>query len=231
MTAIIFDIFLLLKEGLEETSGKKTEGLGGSGCSVRVVGGKPDREDRSKEDGDLVRRTLAGNNTAFMELVNVYTRLWYATAMSYVHHPEKAEDIVQEGVLKIFRSLDTLHQPEKFGSWAYTIVRRTALRSIEQSKLEQDSLTRFSLEEKIHHTTTDNAVLAGLSIEKQAKNEAILTAIYHLPKKYREVAVLFFVKGCSLKGVSGILGISVKSAEMNLYRAKRMLREALKDIR
>src|SRR5688572_20992838 len=78
-------------------------------------------------DGDLVRQALEGRTEARDQLV----RRWAARVLAFCHAQvrcsQTAEDLAQESLLRAFRSLGSLAEPEKFGAWLRGIAHRVCL--------------------------------------------------------------------------------------------------------
>jgi RNA polymerase sigma-70 factor, ECF subfamily len=186
--------------------------------------------DRESIDKKLINRTLSGENRAFTELVEHYSQIWYAIALSIVHQPELAEDILQEAVITIFDSLRDLQNRKKFSYWAVTIIRRTSYRAIRSNIAGEQLISKLAIYEKIMQ---DSSSRVGADIEElllREKNEIIINTIYSLPKNYRDVAILFFLKEMELENIAELLNINLHTVRMNLYRARKLLQRKLEDI-
>jgi len=70
---------------------------------------------------ELVLRSRRGDRAAFTELVRRYENAAYATALTYTHHVEDAQDIVQDAFVIAYCKLAQLREPEHFGTWLGTI--------------------------------------------------------------------------------------------------------------
>lgn len=178
------------------------------------------RPDRTTLDGDLVKRTLKGDNSAFAELVKAYYKIFFSLAFEYVHDVATAEDVLQEGWLEIFRSLRSLRDREKFGSWAYTIMRRKCTDVIYDTKRESKAISDFANEHRVRQKNSGRM---------DPKHENIVKAISCLPKIYREVAVLYFFEEADIQEISERVGISLSTVYVFIHRAKKMLKEMLKE--
>src|SRR5437016_4018319 len=78
-------------------------------------------------DGELVRQTLAGQTQAYEELVRRWAGRITALCHARVGRAGAAEDMAQEALMRGFRALRTLAEPEKFGSWLCGIAVRACL--------------------------------------------------------------------------------------------------------
>ena len=68
-------------------------------------------------DGELVRQTLSGWTAAYGELARRWTCRVLAVCHARVRHADVAEELAQEAIVRGYRGLGTLADPEKFGSW------------------------------------------------------------------------------------------------------------------
>ena len=93
---------------------------------------RPDRSALS--DGELVRLVREGEGDAYAELVRRTRRSGYRLARRITRNHEDADDVLQESYVKAFRALDRFAADRPFGPWFLTIVARTALSSIRDSK-------------------------------------------------------------------------------------------------
>ena len=76
---------------------------------------------------DLVRKAQAGSETAMNELLKAAHKNVLFQCQRVMAHPEDAEDMAQEVLIKIYEMLGTLREPEHFISWANTIATRRCI--------------------------------------------------------------------------------------------------------
>jgi RNA polymerase sigma factor (sigma-70 family) len=86
---------------------------------------------------ELVLRSRRSDRAAFTELVRRYENAAYATALTYTHHVEDAQDIVQDAFVIAYCKLAQLREPEHFGTWLGTIVRRQALEWLRREQADR----------------------------------------------------------------------------------------------
>jgi RNA polymerase sigma-70 factor, ECF subfamily len=124
-----------------------------------------------------------------------------------------AEDIVQESMLRAWRSRDALKEPAAARAWLLTIVRREHARLYERKRLELVSLEEV-------------AESADTSRPEGADGEllALRYAIMKLPIDYREPLVLQILGGFSTEEIARELGLSATAVLTRLFRARNKLR-------
>jgi RNA polymerase sigma-70 factor (ECF subfamily) len=185
------------------------------------------RTNRERLDGELVRRTLAGDNDAFTELVENYYRIFYALALGYLHDLGKAEDAIQEGLVAIHKSLPDLREPERFGSWAYTIIRRKSIRAIRELHRESDIMMQYSEQEEMNKVQDKVSTEPMEVMDMHAKQSEIVKAIGRLSEKYQEIIVLYYYQHLDINEISERLHLSIGAADVRLHRARKHLHEIL----
>ncbi len=188
-------------------------------------------ESSLEQDAALVRRTLAGDDEAFKELMAKYVRIAGSIAYSVVGDFHIAADMVQEAFIKVYRLLSTLENPKTFRSYLANAVRSTSLDWVRRQKsLSRGSPISFSdyaeeAPEMEDESTRGTAPLQ--SVEDSEMYEKILELVAELPENYREVFVLKHVEDVTYTEIADILGISVSAVEARLFRARKMLRDKL----
>src|SRR5262245_1398486 len=144
----------------------------------------------------------------------------YRAARRLVRRAEDAEDLVQETCLRAFRALDQLRHPDAAKAWTFTVLRSVFLRDAARWDPGQPGVDRSRGE--VPAAPPAESPWQGALIE-----EARL-ATQRLPVAFREVIVLAHVGGFSYREMAGILGIPVGTVMSRLFRARRLLRSALR---
>jgi RNA polymerase sigma-70 factor, ECF subfamily len=125
-----------------------------------------------------------------------------------------AEDIVQEALLRAWRSRDSLKDPTAARGWLLTIVRREHARLYERKRLEL-----VDLEDGIENEG------APVSQGPDSEDDALRDAILKLPIEYREPLLLQVLGGFSSAEIAQELSLSNTAVLTRLFRARNKLRE------
>lgn len=176
------------------------------------------------EDRDLIERARAGDVEAFERLVRKYSRFGGAIAFGVVRDLDLAEDIVQEAFLRVYESLGTVRDPDRFRGWFASLVRR---RAIDASRSRKAHAAIEDLPSEPAHKEEDGVSMAEEPVLRDERRKRVLDAIGALPDADRMVLVLKHMDGLSYKEIAEITGDSIASVESRLFRARRALRERL----
>jgi len=174
-------------------------------------------------DGDLVRQAQAGESAAYGELVCRYSARIPAFCHSRAGRAGLGEDLAQETLLRGFRSLPTLEDPAKFGSWLCGIAVRTF---IDWQRGKQSSQVSLAELDSNSEETLEGRVLAEHP-EKEEERRRILAAVEALPESFRETLMLFYYEEMSYQEIADLLGLSAAAVNARLTRGRAVLRERL----
>lgn len=174
----------------------------------------------SDQDHQLVRQTLAGDLSAFDELVRKYQRSLYALCLSFVACREDAQDMAQEVFLKAFTGLKHFRYQSSFRTWIYRIAVNACLNFKSQSKKSVEWLPTFH-----------NGVCAFIDIVEQAEDRRLVqTLVAQLPKKQRTAMVLRLEQGLSYEEISEITGQTVSTVKTTVFygleKIKKLVQES-----
>ncbi len=142
----------------------------------------------------------------------------YGLCLRYTVNSHDAQDILQEGFVKVFENLDKFRWKGSFEGWMKRIFVNLALDKY-RSKMSLLSLEDAS--ETIEMSDGELNALDSIS-EKE-----ILNLIRQLPDQYRMVFNLYVIEGYSHKELSDMLNIAESTSRSNLARAKIILKETL----
>ena len=154
----------------------------------------------------------------FDSLVAVYYPDMFRYAAWLCRDKAIAEDVVQEALLRAWKSLDALRDPEAAKPWLLTIVRRENARYFERRRLETVDIDNL--------TATQAALLAESPNEELADMRA---AIFRLEDDYREPLVLQVLMGYSTNEIAEMMGLKQGAVLTRLHRARHKLMDSMAD--
>lgn len=184
----------------------------------------------AEPDHRLVERALRGERAAFDVLAERYYRMISVLAYQKTGHRTDAEDIVQEALVRAFRALTTLRDPERFAAWLYNITLKLCIDAIRRRE-RRDGTVPFD-EGAVGRVVQSGRFTAPVSeVEDQVESEEdlaqVLDAVADLPDKYRLILTLRYVRKLSYKEIAEHLCEPPGTIANRLHRATRLLRDRL----
>lgn len=142
----------------------------------------------------------------------------YAVCLRYAGNAEEAEDILQEGFIKVFKKLDSYRGDGSFEGWVRRIFVNTAIEHFRRKKYLQP------VTEKEENTIEGSY----LSVLDNLAERDILDLIQQLSPGYRTVFNMYVVEGYTHKEIGDIMGISEGTSKSQLSRAKIILQDLVR---
>lgn len=145
------------------------------------------------------------------------TRRWFVgIAYSVVGNAQAAEDVVQEAWMRIARHLGTLQDYKYFKAWSYRIVKNVALSYSRRQSLDNKM--------KALESEKDSPIIMPFDpIRDEEDAQSVIRNIDQLPKIYKEVLLLKHVQELTYAEMACRTGYSVKTLEVRLVRARKLL--------
>ena len=178
-------------------------------------------EDQTDDEQAIVNQIVSGQKELFRLLIRKHERAVYGMGMSFFRNAEDASDFTQEVFLRAYHNLSNFEGRSRFSTWLYKIAYNTAVSS-------------FSRKKEYHSLVEDDIVSEDDTPErkllKDFAKDAVLEAITGLPERFRVCVDLFFFYDRSYQEIELITGYPVNTIKSHVFRAKKILREKLKDI-
>lgn len=167
----------------------------------------------ARSDAHLVRRVLGGHQNEFEMLVRRYLPAVLATTKSILRNPTDAEDVAQESFIAAYQKLDSLKAPEKFPGWLLTIARHNALNWQRKNKHEVP----------LSDTALESIPAVHPEPARREMHEMLHHTLQEVDQEIRELLLLHYYAGYSLREISGMYAISRVAAAKRLQRAREAL--------
>ncbi|XEC97704.1 sigma-70 family RNA polymerase sigma factor [Paenibacillus tarimensis] len=170
-----------------------------------------------QHDINLVQSAANGDIEAFAALVRTYTNAVCAVAYGVLRDYHLAQDIAQETFVKAHTVLHTLKQPEKFGSWLYSIATRLSIDM--KRKQSRDSRLRDKLKKNhIIHTTEPSILQNELHLD-------IMEALDKLDDMNRTIVLSYYISEMSMPEIANAMNLSISAVESRIRRNRKLLKE------
>ena len=173
---------------------------------------------------DLLEGCLEGNRRMQEELYRRFSPRMYAVCLRYAGNAEEAEDILQEGFIKVFKKLNSFRREGSFEGWMKRIMINNALNEIKKNRrnpfLEDiEVINETQIVDADEPAGNMDPVPAGVLLEM----------IRSLPEGYRIVFTLYVMEDYSHKEIANELNISENTSKTQLLKARRVLKNKLKE--
>lgn len=189
--------------------------------------------DRSQYAG-LVRAAGDGDTGALEELLMRAQDVAYRFSLMSCGNAQDAEDTMQDALIRTYRHVSRIRNPEAFRPWLYRTVRNACLMRRRRRKDEPGHL--LSLDEVLPGPEGPRRIdvaSAGPDPERLARNHRLRRRLRaemsSLPSAHRAVVFLRDFEGLSTKEVAHVLGISEMNVKTRLHRARLSLQQRLGD--
>jgi len=168
-------------------------------------------------DRELIRRCLDGDQRAQKELYEYHSAKMYALCLRYCDNRDTAKDMLQEGFVRVFRSLAKFRHEGSFEGWMKRIM---VNQCIEQYRKEKSD-PWFSDVQEAYHIGVDDQTFSRLGMQD------LMRAVQSLPRGYRTVFNLYAIEGYTHKEIGDQLSISENTSKTQLLKARNMLRRMI----
>jgi RNA polymerase sigma-70 factor (ECF subfamily) len=170
-------------------------------------------------DSYLVLDYQTGNKKALALLVKRWHSKFCRQAFWYTKDADEAKDIAQDSWHQIIKKIQSLKDPNKFGSWSLAIVNRKSIDWTRRGKRKIELLNRLK-NEKVNEESVDET--------GEINHKEVLILIKQLPEQQQIVLRMFYLERHSLDQISEILNISKGTVKSRLFYAREQLKTTLK---
>jgi RNA polymerase sigma-70 factor, ECF subfamily len=185
-----------------------------------------------EEYASLVRAAAAGDTEALDRLLLRAQEVAWRFSTSVCGHANDAEDAMQEALIKTYRYVGRIREPEAFRPWLYRTVRNACLMGRRKNAGEPTRLQ--SLDEVLPGSDgrmRPDAPHPGKNPEQLADNAALRRrlpkALHSLPGPYRAIVFLREMEGLSTREVAKVMGMTEDNVKTRLHRARIQLQKDL----
>jgi RNA polymerase sigma-70 factor (ECF subfamily) len=198
-----------------------------SPAAARPLFRKRPLKDPFQDDVELIETTLAGDASAYGQLVSKHQDRLFNTLRHVLGSAEDAEDIVQEAFVQAFVKLDTFRGGSAFYTWLYRIAFNQAM-TLKRRAKPTDSI------DQAREATGGEPVDPGDQPEERIlrteRVEQVHTALASLGEEHRAILVLREMDGCCYETISEILELPIGTVRSRLHRARMQLKEQLREV-
>jgi RNA polymerase sigma-70 factor (ECF subfamily) len=171
-------------------------------------------------DKKIIEDCKAGKRQAQNRLYQKYAGAMLGICLRFSQSIEEAEDILQEGFIKVFSNIQNLKEDAALTSWIRRIMVNTAI--------------THSGRKKIHFDKIEDEMVTGMEEVEDTfvpvDPEVLISIIQHLPEGYRMVLNLYVFEDYGHKEIANALGITENTSKTQLFKARKSIKKALEDL-
>ena len=171
-----------------------------------------------RRDFSLVKSAIAGDEASFSKLMSLYKTKITALAKGFFREEADIDDFVQEVFLRVYTKLDTFRGESMFSTWLTRLAYNIAVNSVQRRK------TYLSLSEDTEIASP------GFTPEENEIRRITKEAVSSLEVKYAVCLDLYFFHDIQYSQISEITGFPENTIKSHIFRAKKILKEKLKEL-
>jgi len=176
------------------------------------------------EDAELVSRIRCGDLDAFEALYHKYKRQLYQTALAITGDSGAAEEILQDGFVRVYAAIERVDVSRPLSPWLYRIVV-----NLSYNWMNHHRHWPLALDTLIEHLIAGPAASPEHVAEGSELRRIVWEAVASLSFKQRSAVVLFYLQGLSLQEIAYILDCPVGTVKSRLHYACKALRKKLSE--
>jgi len=176
----------------------------------------------NKEEYKIIKKCLRNSAQAQRVLYEKYKVKWFMICLRYAHNKPEAEDMLQEGLISIFKDLKQF-DPVKaaFSAWSNKVMMNAALQHLRKWK-------KLNFNQNVDDY--ENELFSSEDVFDHLGAKELTRFVQELPDGYRVVFNLYVIEGYKHKEIADILSISENTSKTQLLKAKKMLRKRLETV-
>ena len=175
-------------------------------------------------EDQLINRCKKQDRAAQKILYDRYAGLMLAICMRYVFERSEAEDILQEGFLKIFLKINEFEGRGSFEGWLKRIFVNTAITHYHKSAKHNKNHYEIG---DVHETKFNK----GKYTESEFTRDELFSVVNSLPAGYKLVFNLYAIEGYKHKEIGKLLNIDINTSKSQYSRAKKLIRKKLNHLK
>jgi RNA polymerase sigma-70 factor (ECF subfamily) len=169
---------------------------------------------------NLIQACSQNNAVAQRELYSRYSALMFGICYRYAYRKEDAEDMLQEGFIKIFNHIRSFENKGNFEGWMKRVMVNTCINYLQKNK----KFTEIISIELVQHLEVKESSIASKLLGKQ-----VMECLRMMPFGFRTIINLYAIEGYTHKEIAGMLGIPEPTIRSQYIRGKAVLESILID--
>ncbi len=177
-------------------------------------------------DEQIIAGCIEGRRKAYSLLYRKFASTMLGVCMRYCNNKSEAEDVLQEGFIKVFSHISSFRKEGSFEGWIKRIMINAAIDNYQHNlkhyfHADVDEIDEFTIIGDAESHDPD------LPQDIEIPKEKLMELIQQLPEGYRMVFNLYAIEGLGHKEIAAMLSISENTSKTQLMKARRNLRRML----
>jgi len=172
-------------------------------------------------DDRIINGCKKGKRRAFSLLYEKYADVLMLVCLRYSRNKAEAQDVLQEGFIKVFQKIESFEGRGSFEGWLRRIMVNTAINYYKANK-------KYQFQEEVDANSSHLAVYDNedelLEVDYPVKPKMLMRMINDLPDGYRMVFNMYVFDGLTHKEIAGDLGVTESTSKSQLSKARKYLR-------
>jgi RNA polymerase sigma-70 factor (ECF subfamily) len=173
-------------------------------------------------NNDIIAGCVKKDRNAQKSLYEKFAAKMFGFCLRYSNSRADAQDLLQDGFIKVFDSIATLKEASQLEGWMSRIFINLAMSKFRKSSRGPVMVEVIDVLDDSEEVSTD---------DEPMEVNAVLNCLMALPEKYRVVLNLYAIDKLSHKEISETVGISIANSKSLLFRARVMLKELVEQQR
>jgi len=170
----------------------------------------------------IVKGCIAGKRRAQNQLYQKYAAGMLGVCLRYSKNIAEAEDILQEGFIKVFKNVRKFRNQGSFEGWIRRIMVNSAITHFNKNKIYFEEIDEDQME--FPDATETHEAFTPVN------QEVLLNLIQNMPEGYKMVLNLYVFEGYTHKEISEILNVSENTSKSQLSKARKYLKNKLEEL-
>lgn len=177
-------------------------------------------------DDQIVEGCKKGKRHAYSALYEKYAAVLLGVCYRYTNSKMEAEDVLQEGFVKVFNNIDSFESRGSFEGWLRRLMVNTAINHYKANRKNRMHDIGLNSKEVVKkHENEDESI----EIEGVLPQAELIKMIQNLPDGYRVVFNMHVIEGLKHDEIAEELNISVNTSKSQLFKARRWLRQKIEE--
>jgi len=173
----------------------------------------------------IIAGCIRGNAKSQKELYDRLAPIMLSLCYRYANNKPDAEDIFQEGFLKVYKNIQQLKNTDALEWWMKKIFINEAMKFYKKQRRLYLVDDTYVLENYFVEMSDNNTVLDKMETDR------ITRIIQNLPKRMQMVFNMYIIEGFSHQEIADMLGISVNTSKSHLHDARKQLQQNINKIK